>query len=208
MRGERALLRAGEYLVGRACLRLPPGIRDERFREWAAELPAILHDPEIRPAARRAVRMLGYAADTLRGTALSPGRGGRRPAAHTAVGSGLLTGLTIASLGLVAWSSWDLAQHPGYWVNYVRVAWALLLVASPVSQYGRSTTRMTGLIIVSTSLAGVVDISRDLVRAPGDWVNYLVVACLSLGPVAWWLAVRWGRRRGRQAGHGGQAAAP
>ena len=74
MRAERSLLRIGEYLVGRACRRLPREIRDERCREWAAELPAILRDPEIRLAPHRAVRMLGYAADTVRATALAPGR--------------------------------------------------------------------------------------------------------------------------------------
>jgi hypothetical protein len=52
MRGERLLLRTGEYLVGRACQRLPPDIREERYREWSAELPAILHDPQVRPAPR------------------------------------------------------------------------------------------------------------------------------------------------------------
>ena len=69
MRGERALLRLGESLVGRACRRLPGPTRDDRYREWAAELPAILHDPEPRLAPYRAVRMLAYAADTLRGAA-------------------------------------------------------------------------------------------------------------------------------------------
>jgi F-type H+-transporting ATPase subunit b len=78
MRGERQLLRIGEYLVGRACQRLPQDIREERYREWAAELPAILHDPRIRLAPRRAVRMLAYAADTVRGATLTPARTRRR----------------------------------------------------------------------------------------------------------------------------------
>ena len=47
MRGERRLLRIGEYLITRACRRLPAETRDERYREWAAELPAILRDPDI-----------------------------------------------------------------------------------------------------------------------------------------------------------------
>ena len=42
--GERWVLSAGEYLVARACRRLPAGIREERYREWVAELPVILHD--------------------------------------------------------------------------------------------------------------------------------------------------------------------
>jgi hypothetical protein len=73
MRGERPLLRVGEYLIARACRHLPAGARDERYREWVAELPAILDDPDVRPAARRAARMLRYAAGTVRGTALAPG---------------------------------------------------------------------------------------------------------------------------------------
>jgi DivIVA domain-containing protein len=83
MRGERRLLRIGEYLITCACRRLPAETRDERCREWAAELPAILGDPDTRLAARRAARMLRYAAGTIRGTALAPG-GARRLMAHTA----------------------------------------------------------------------------------------------------------------------------
>jgi hypothetical protein len=83
MRGEARLLRIGEYLIARACRHLPAEARDERYREWVAELPAILRDPGVRPAARRAARMLGYASGTIRGTALTPGSA-RRVMAHTA----------------------------------------------------------------------------------------------------------------------------
>jgi DivIVA domain-containing protein len=83
MRGERRLLRIGEYLIACACRHLPDEKRDERYREWAAELPAILHDPDVRPAARRAARMLRYASGTIRGTALTPGSA-RRVMAQTA----------------------------------------------------------------------------------------------------------------------------
>jgi hypothetical protein len=48
MRGERWLLRAGEFLVGRSARHLPAAARDERYQEWAAELPVILGDPEIK----------------------------------------------------------------------------------------------------------------------------------------------------------------
>jgi F-type H+-transporting ATPase subunit b len=84
MRAERQLLRIGEYLVGRACQRLPEDIREERYREWAAELPAILHDPQPRLAPLRAVRMLAYAADTVRGATLTPARARRRTPRMTA----------------------------------------------------------------------------------------------------------------------------
>ncbi len=104
MRGERWLLRMGEFLVGRAARHLPAAARAERYQEWAAELPVILRDPEIKPAAARAARMLWFAVDTLRGAALRPGtarRGGahRGSAAKNArwlgVGAALLTGLLV-----------------------------------------------------------------------------------------------------------------
>jgi hypothetical protein len=60
--------RIAEYIIRRACRRLPGDIRDERYREWAAELPAILHDPGIRFALLRSARALFYAAGTVRST--------------------------------------------------------------------------------------------------------------------------------------------
>jgi hypothetical protein len=113
MRGERWLLRVGEYLVGRSARHLPAAARDERYQEWAAELPVILGDPEIKPAAARAARMLWFAADTLRGAALAPGparhNGAHRGAAgHNArksarwlgEGCALITGMAVLLAGL------------------------------------------------------------------------------------------------------------
>lgn len=71
--GERWALSAGEYLVARACRRLPAEVREERYREWVAELPVILHDRDAGPAPLRVIRMLTFAVDTLRGTTLSAG---------------------------------------------------------------------------------------------------------------------------------------
>jgi hypothetical protein len=96
MRGERWLLRAGEFLVGRAARHLPAAARAGRYQEWAAELPVILGDPQIKPTAARAARMLWFAADTLRGAALGPGparyrgahRGGRSRAGRARVPAG------------------------------------------------------------------------------------------------------------------------
>jgi hypothetical protein len=87
MRGQRWLLRAGEFLVGRAARHLPAAVRDERYQEWAAELPVILSDPEIKSAGARAARMLWFAADTVRGAALGPGAA-RHKGAHRG-GAGL-----------------------------------------------------------------------------------------------------------------------
>jgi hypothetical protein len=51
----------GGYLIRQACRRLPEDIGDERYREWAAELAAILDDPEVRLPPVRAARALGFA---------------------------------------------------------------------------------------------------------------------------------------------------
>jgi hypothetical protein len=187
MRGERALLRTGEYLVGRSCRRLPPEIRDERYREWVAELPAILHDREIRLAPYRAARMLGYAADTLRGTSLTPGRTRRRSAVPSTLPLALLF---VAGLVTVVWGIWDAVRAPEHGVNYVQVAWSLMLVAWPISQYVQSGARMTRLIFIAGGLAGEVVYMWNAVQAPGDWVNYFVAACLFLLYLAWWLIRR------------------
>jgi hypothetical protein len=139
MRGERWLLRMGEFLVGRAARHLPAAARVERYQEWAAELPVILGDPEIKPAAARAARMLWFAADTLRGAALGPGparRGGaHRGSASMAkdarwllVGAALLTGLAVllASLALTVYyqifiGSTSLAGYVSSLVGYLAI---------------------------------------------------------------------------------------
>ena len=118
MRWERQLLCIGEYLVGRACRRLPGKVRDERYREWTAELPAIVHDPDTRLAAHRAVRMLCYAVDTIRGTALTSGQARRRPALRAAV-----IGLRIIrELAVAAFLIWAAVKTPGNRVHFFLVA--------------------------------------------------------------------------------------
>lgn len=191
MRAERQLLRLGEYLVGRACQRLPKDIREERYREWAAELPAILHDAQIRLAPRRAVRMLGYAADTFRAAALTHVRARRQMPAMTAV----LSILLLAGLACVAWNIWNIVRAPEHPLNYLRLAWSLLLVAYPISMLLRSATRVTTLILISGTVTGVASSLWDAAQAPGDWVNYFAAALLVLLLLALWLASRWARTR-------------
>jgi hypothetical protein len=191
MRGERRLLRLGEYLVGRACRRLPRDIRDERYREWAAELPAILRDPQIRLAPRRAVRMLGYAADTFRGTALTHVRARRQMPGMTAA----LSLLLLACLAVVAWDIWNIVRAPGHPLNYLQLAWSLLLVAYPISMLAGSAARVTTLIVISGILPGVAVSLWDAAQAPGDWVNWFVAAVLVLLLLALWLVSRWARTR-------------
>jgi hypothetical protein len=130
MRGERRLLRIGEYLIARACRHLPAEARDERYREWVAELPAILRDPDVRPAARRAARMLRYASGTIRGTALTPGSA-RRVLAYTAGQA-----VTFIAIGLVGYlQGW--AKTPREWI-YVGIG---CLLGSLIASGGRLAYR-------------------------------------------------------------------
>jgi len=126
VRGERSLLRIGGYLTGLASRLLPGEIRDERRREWTAELPAILRDPDTRLAAHRAARMLGYAAGAVWGSARAAGGARGRLTAVMAVVVGLLTAnfLTLAVLGVQG-----VANAPGDWVHYYGIAAGTLYLA-------------------------------------------------------------------------------
>jgi DivIVA domain-containing protein len=125
MRGEGRLLRIGEYLIARACRHLPAEARDERYREWVAELPAILRDPGVRPAARRAARMLGYACGTIRGTALTPGSA-RRMLAHQPGAAWVV--LTTAVL-IVHFEGWAKTPRDLNWIYYVDLGCLLAYLA-------------------------------------------------------------------------------
>jgi len=203
VKGERQLLRLGEVLVGWACQRLPPEVREERCREWAAELPAILHDPQVRPAPRRAARMLAYAADTLRGTALAPGSTRRRSPRMFAALDQLFP---VAGLVVVALNIWKIVQAPGNMENYLWMVWGLLLVAYLTRKRVSPAGRMTALLGISATLALGAVFLGNAAQAPEDWVNYFFAALLILPllvglPLAWWL-------RSVQARIGGRHAAP
>jgi hypothetical protein len=126
VRGERPLLRIGGYLIALASRLLPGQTRDERFREWTAELPAILRDPDTRLAAHRAARMLSYAAGAVWGSALAAGGARGRLTAVMAVVVGLLT---ANSLTLMVWGILGVATNPGDWVHYYWLAGGIIYLA-------------------------------------------------------------------------------
>lgn len=115
--------RAAEGIIAAACRRLPDDTRDDRCREWSAEIPAILQDPGTRPAVLRAARALGYALGIIR-CARHPQftGGGRRRSARgdliVRVGTGL--GIYLAVLGLIL--------AAGLVFGHQHAAWLLLSV--------------------------------------------------------------------------------
>jgi hypothetical protein len=165
MRGERQFLRLGEYLVSRACRRLPGEMRRERYREWAAELPAILGDPDIRLAPHRVARMLRYAADMIRGTAaLSPGRA-RRVLARMSRWNRIIAIFLV--LGIVA-DIWSAVRAPGNWVPYLFLALSLfaplvmaLSIRSPAAHPSPANSPVTGSAGRAVSAEQAISMARD-----------------------------------------------
>jgi hypothetical protein len=128
MNGRRWVLSAGEYLVGRASRYLPPSTREQRHQEWSAELPVILEDPGVRPAARRAARMLWFAIDTLRGAAIARYTAAGRHAHRDADGKARDRLTREGLLGIVALPA--LLAVGGYFI-YTAVSGPLLTNAVP-----------------------------------------------------------------------------
>ena len=191
MRGERCALRAGEYLVSLACRRLPARIRQEQYQEWLAELPVILRDRDTGPAPLRVVRMLAFAADTLRGTALASDayRGAHRgaPARNTAaksirwLGTGLLllAGLLGCALVLLAYEGaiiYQLAAGPNLAFSVTLALSSLgLLAASHISRRGGPGQRW---YIISKVVAGA-GLSIRAIASSSGWGHPLLFAIIS-----------------------------
>jgi hypothetical protein len=191
MRAERAALRAGNYLISLACRRLPAKIRPDRYQEWAAELPAILHDPSAGPAPVRVVRMLAFAADTLRGTALAPEtyRGAHRgaPARDTAgksirwLGTGLLLlgallGCVLLLLAYEGWIIYHLTTGPALSFSGPFVLINLVVVAaSSIPRWASPAWRWYAMsnVVVGAGL------SIRAIASSSGWGHPLLFAIIS-----------------------------
>jgi hypothetical protein len=198
MRGERYALRAGEYLVARASRRLPAGIRQERCKEWAAELPVILHDRDAGPAPRRVLRMLTFAADTLRGTTLAHGsyqyqgahRGGTaKNTRKLAIGlplllAGLLVLLVLLALvaAALAFEGWIIYQlviigNLTFCASFIVSGLILLLILLLVDRIRRSDSA-DSWAMASQPVAGTGPFIRALASHFG-WGHPLMFAIIS-----------------------------
>lgn len=186
MRGERWALRAGEYLVSLACRRLPAGIRQERYQEWLAELPVILRDRGTGPAPLRVVRMLAFAADTLRGTALASDayRGAHRGKAAKNIrwlGTGLLLlgGLLGCALLLLAYEGciiYQLATGPNLIFSVPLVLVNLgYFAASCIPRWASPGRRWYSM---SKIVAGA-GLSIRAIASPSGWGHPLLFAIIS-----------------------------
>jgi hypothetical protein len=135
----RAVQQIGERLIRAACRRLPVDARAERYREWTAELPAILADESIRPSLLRALRAIAFCAGIskttrqltrltragARRTRTAQWRAGALPTRSSALVGRLVIGLAVwlvfvaGSITLIAVVGTRAHPHP----------WPLLLIA-------------------------------------------------------------------------------
>jgi hypothetical protein len=179
--------RLAGHLIRRACRRLPADTRDERYREWAAELPAILRDPGIRFAPRRSARALRYAAGTIRSTRRLPratGRPRRRQHAprtpavisigpddltsRMVVGMGIYLSVAVLTIALLA-----LVNPHGWWpiipvfvagAGFVAFCLADLARASEVRYLPKWGWALA--CFISIPLGGIIYLSIGKVRRP------------------------------------------
>ena len=190
MRGERCALRAGEYLVSLACRRLPARIRQERYQEWLAEMPVILRDRDIGPAPLRVVRMLAFAADTLRGTTLAPDayRGAHRGAHRggavktirwLAVGLLLISALLGALLALLAYEGYIIYQL----IVGASLIFSATLVLVHLASFAASRIRRWDTATISWYSMGKVATGAGLlvraIASQSGWGHPLLFAIIS-----------------------------
>ncbi|HZU56662.1 MAG TPA: hypothetical protein VFA06_12390 [Actinocrinis sp.] len=64
--GGGRMLACCDFLIRRACRRLPDITREEQEKEWVGELPVILADQDVRFAWMRALKMLMFAAGVVK----------------------------------------------------------------------------------------------------------------------------------------------
>jgi hypothetical protein len=183
--GERWVLSAGEYLVARACRRLPAEIREERYEEWVAELPVILHDRDAGPALLRVVHMLTFAADTLRGTTLATGAY-QHQGAHRrddfennhALALSLLT-VFVMLPGLLAFEGWIVYQlvfSANLMFSANLTVWGLVLLIR--SRIRRSVSAGESWFLASLPAQGIALLVRAVASQCG-WGHPLLFAVVS-----------------------------
>jgi hypothetical protein len=177
--------RLAGHLIRHACRRLPDDVRGERYREWAAELPAILHDPGIRFAARRSARALRYAAGTIwstrhqsRATGHTRPRAPRTPAVisigpddlapRMVVGVGIYLSAAVLTIAVLA-----LVNPHGWWPIIPVFVAAAGFVAFCLTDLARASDVLylpkwgwALACFISIPLGGIIYLSIGKVRRP------------------------------------------
>jgi hypothetical protein len=106
--------------------------------------------------------------------------------------------LLAAGLVSVIWTIVAIVGTVGDPLNYLQLAWGVLLVAYPLSMLMHSALRVTTLLASGGVLAGMAVFLWQAARAPANWANYFVAALFLLLLLAMGIASRWARIRQAQ----------
>jgi hypothetical protein len=187
--GARLIRQLAERRIRSACRRLPEDMREECYREWTAELPAILGDPGGGRGFLRAARALSYSAGISRASRrlrrVSGGPGGHaRPAATAPWRDG-------APPATPRGPAFRATVGVGIWLIFVVVVVALARGLQP----GSFWPILLGLVVVPAGFAAFC--LADLARAAE--VRYLpkwgwALACLLSIPLGGIMYLSVGRR--------------
>ncbi len=153
MSETRSVQRIAEMLIRASCRQLPEDERDERRREWSAELPAILDDTSVRLPIMRVVRALRYSAGISRTTRhlrrtsnqaprarTSGWRDGALPLRPAPLGSRITIGLIVwLVLIFAAVSLLRAFPHPSGWPIIIVLAVAVAFDAFCLTDIARAS---------------------------------------------------------------------
>ncbi len=187
MSGALSVQRIGERIIRGSCRRFPADAGADRYREWTAELAAILDDASIRSPLRRSLRALAFCAGIARSTRqLSrPARAGSRRAGNERwqAGAPRARPSEIAVRVVVGLAIW-------------LVVVASFITVSAVLNRGSHPGAWPLLVVVPLGIAFDAFCLADLVRAAG--VRYLpkwawALICLAQMPLGGILYLTIGR---------------
>ena len=188
MTGRPATLRLARFLIRRARRPLPGSARQGRYQEWAAELPAILDDPQIRSGTRRAVRTLRFAAGQRRAAhRLARHDGGYRCRPDLALAGGPGTG-PRASIQASAAPAEVRPQRcgrsrcssTGWLAGAARGQCTDLIIVGRYTDREHELAYRPGAVGGFLTLATVVSVTQPI-QTYGYWAVFLAVGLESLG---------------------------
>jgi hypothetical protein len=104
----------------------------------------------------------------------------------------------VAGLVSVIWTIVAIVGTQGDPLNYLQLAWGVLLVAYPLSMLMHSSLRVSTLLASGVALAGMAVFVWQGAQAPADWANYFAAAWFLLLLLAMGIASRWARTRQAQ----------
>ncbi len=168
-RRDRAVLRLAEAAIRLACRRLPDG-REWR-REWAAELPNVLHDPDGGWWITRAARTLAFAFDQFRSASALKGGVGRWVAQRSTVLAICVSACLVAPVAALLVRPIDFgnrrdARRARTTATFGLLAAPLIYLPLALSAGPILTTAVGVANLVVNTVVGATDLAREAAKRP------------------------------------------